>query len=169
MEDARTFINNWTRFKSHVLDIISKHVPSKILSNILILRWLTPQLPKVINKNNKLSFKARRTKQAELRAKYKVCKRETQNSLWKAEWMATNEHLSLTKTHYILVVKLRHYIKLTIWVVVNHRGWYYQHPRPGRWPIAGYTTAAHWRTWHAQTTHTAQGKQSFWPGRVCPT
>ena len=83
--------NNWTSFKSHVLDIISKHVPYKLCSNRLKLPWLTPQLRKPINKRNKLYFKARRTKQPELWAKYKTCKRETQNTLRKAEWMHMND------------------------------------------------------------------------------
>jgi hypothetical protein len=70
--------NNWTQFKSFVLDIISKFVPSKTSSNRITLPWLTPQLRKAINKKNKLYFKARRTKQSDLWTRYKACKRETQ-------------------------------------------------------------------------------------------
>ena len=55
--------------------------------------WIAPQLRKEINKKNQLYFKAGRTKQPELWAKYKAWKQETQKALRNSEWMHMNDIL----------------------------------------------------------------------------
>ena len=85
---------NWTLFKEQVLGTISRNVPSKMSSTRTNVPWLTPPLRKLINRKNKLYYKARKSRQPQLWAKYKCVKRDTQKALRKAEWTYMNEILT---------------------------------------------------------------------------
>ena len=83
---SRSVNENWLKLKSILNQCLDKFVPTKMTSPRENLPWLSKSLLASIRKKTSLYSKAKRTNKADLWAKYKLCKRQTQRAIRSARW-----------------------------------------------------------------------------------
>ena len=77
---------NWLKLKSILNQCLNKFIPTKMTSPRDNLPWLSKSLLASIRKKTSLYSRAKRTNKADLWAKYKLCKRQTQRAIRSARW-----------------------------------------------------------------------------------
>ena len=85
---------NWLKLKSILNQCLDKFIPTKMTSPRENLPWLSKSLLASIRKKASLFNKAKRTNKADLWAKYKLCKRQTQRAIRSARWSFLKNKLS---------------------------------------------------------------------------
>ena len=78
---SRSVNENWLKLKSILNQCLDKFIPTKMTFPRENLPWLSKSLPASIRKKTSLYNKAKRTNKADLWAKYKLCKRQTQRAI----------------------------------------------------------------------------------------
>ena len=78
---SRSVNENWLKLKSILNQCLDKFIPTKMTSPRENLPWLSKSLLASIRKKASLYSKAKRTNKADLWAKYKLCKRQTQRAI----------------------------------------------------------------------------------------
>ena len=82
------FNENWMKSS------LDKFIPTKMTSPRENLSWLSKSLLASMQKKTSLYSKAKRTNKADLWAKYKLCKRQTQRAIRSARWYFLKNKLS---------------------------------------------------------------------------
>ena len=82
------------KLKSILNQCLNKFIPTKMTSPRENLPWLSKSLLASIRKKTSLYSKAKRTNKADLWAKYKLCKRQTQRAIRSARWSFLKNKLS---------------------------------------------------------------------------
>ena len=83
---SRSVNQNWLKLKSILNQCLDKFIPTKMTSPRENPPWLSKSLLASIRKKTSLYNKAKRTNKADLWAKYKLCKRQTQRAIRSAKW-----------------------------------------------------------------------------------
>ena len=83
---SRSVIENWLKLKSILNQCLDKFIPTKMTSPRENQPWLSKSLLAFIRKKTSLYSKAKRRNKADLWAKYKLCKRQTQRAIRSAKW-----------------------------------------------------------------------------------
>ena len=83
---SRSVNENWLKLKSILNQCLDKFIPTKMTSPRENLPWLSKSLIASIRKKTSLYSKAKRMNKADLWAKYKLCKRQTQRAIKSARW-----------------------------------------------------------------------------------
>ena len=91
---SRSVNENWLKLKSILNQCLDKFIPTKMTSPRENLPWLSKSLLASIRKKASLYSKAKRTNKADLWAKYKLCKRQTQRAIRSARWSFLKNKLS---------------------------------------------------------------------------
>ena len=78
---SRSVNEKWLKFKSIINQCLNKFIPTKMTSPRENLPWLSKSLLASIRKKTSLYSKAKRPNKADLWAKYKLCKRQTQRAI----------------------------------------------------------------------------------------
>ena len=91
---SRSVNKNWLKLKSILNQCLDKFIPTKMTSPRENLPWLSKSLLASIRKKASLYNKAKRTNKADLWAKYKLCKRQTQRAIRSARWSFLKNKLS---------------------------------------------------------------------------
>ena len=84
---SRSVNENWLKLKSILNQCLDKFIPTKMTFPRENLPWLSKSLLASIRKIASLYNKAKRTNKADLWAKYKLCKRQTQRAIRSATWV----------------------------------------------------------------------------------
>ena len=91
---SRSVNGNWLKLKSILNQCLDKFIPTKMTSPLENQPWLSKSLLASIRKKASLYSKAKRTNKADLWAKYKLCKRQTQRAIRSARWSFLKNKLS---------------------------------------------------------------------------
>ena len=91
---SRSLKENWLKLKSILNQCLDKFIPTKMTSHRENLPWLSKSLLASVRKKASLYNKAKRTNKADLWAKYKLCKRQTQRAIRSARWSFLKNKLS---------------------------------------------------------------------------
>ena len=91
---SRSVNENWLKLKSILNQCLDKFIPTKMTSPRENLPWLSKSLLASIRKKTSLYNKAKRTNKADLWAKHKLCKRQTQRAIRSARWSFLKNKLS---------------------------------------------------------------------------
>ena len=78
---SRSVNENWLKLESILNQCLDKFIPTKMTSP-----WLSKSLLASIREKTSLYNKAKRTNKADLWAKYKLCKQQTQRAIRSARW-----------------------------------------------------------------------------------
>jgi hypothetical protein len=79
-----TIDNMWIAFKDIILNVMEKHVPSKLSRSKQTYPWITTEVRKIINKKNKAGRKVRKTNNQKDRDRFRKLKAEAQKTARKA-------------------------------------------------------------------------------------
>ena len=91
---SRSVNKNWLKLKSILNQCLNKYIPTKMTSPRENVPWLSRSLLASIRKKTSLYSKAKRTNKADLWAKYKLCKWQTQRAIRSARWSFLKNKLS---------------------------------------------------------------------------
>ena len=93
---SRSVNENWFKLKSILNQYLYKcrPIPTKMTSPQENLPWLSKSLLASLQKKTSLYSKAKHTNKADLWAKYKLCKRQTQRAIRSARWSFLKNKLS---------------------------------------------------------------------------
>ena len=91
---SRSVNENWLKLKSILNQCLDKFIPTKMTSPQENLPWLSKSLLASIRKKTSLYSKAKSTNKADLWAKYKLCKQQTQRAIRSARCSFLKNKLS---------------------------------------------------------------------------
>ena len=87
---------NQLKLKSFILHLIDKYIPSKIARKRCSLPWITPNIRKLIRKQNKVHHRYKVFHSQDLLEKFKLLKHQVQSEIRKSYWSYISDMVSPT-------------------------------------------------------------------------
>ena len=106
--DTKSVEENWCTFRESLTDLISKNVPTKMVSSSPQVPWLTSRLLKLCRKKEKSYSKAKKFGGADRWSKYKKIKAEVNTELRKAKRLHIADIAEAGNKEFWKYIKTRH-------------------------------------------------------------